>query len=117
MVDDPSDLRRAEIRIHHKPCLLAYHISVLLADHIGFPCRPLILPYDCIIDRHSRHIIPQHHGLPLIVKADTGNLFHIDIGLLCRHIYGFQYLLPDLHRIMLYPSRLREMLCVLLISP
>ena len=70
--------------------------------------RPAALPHDSVIHRLSCPAVPQDRRLPLVGNTDAGNGLGVDMGgvhsLRQRPDRGG----PDLHGIVLHPSRLRE---------
>ena len=70
--------------------------------------RSTILPDDCSVDRLQRIAIPEDDGLALVGESHRSDL-GTGCGLECLSSYSTRHV-PNLGRVMLYPTRTREML-------
>ena len=117
IVKDPLKLGSTEIGVNEKTCFLSYHITVPFGRKlIAVLRRPPALPYDGIVNRNSRFLIPDHGSFPLVGDADGLYVFICTVdfkkGLLGNtHLSG-----PDFHGIVLYPASFRIDLSKLLLS-
>ena len=107
IVDDPANLCGREIRVYHQSGLLPDHIPVFLRDGIRIFGRASVLPHDRVIDRYSGRLVPEHHCFTLVVNTDAAQLCRINAGLSASLRNRVQHTVPDLHRIVLHPARVR----------
>ena len=117
MIQYPGYLRGTKISVWHKPGFFPYHVSISGFNQlIHFLSRPAALPYNRIIDRLPRGLIPHYGGFPLICDAYCSNILR---GKPCHghslHCYR-QLGGPNLFRIVLYPARVRINLPKLLLG-
>ncbi len=116
VLQNPSDLGRAEISIRNQSRLLPYlpvkAVLLQLFDHIRGAAA---LPNDGIIYRLPRVFIPEDGGFPLVCDADGPNL----VRSRSQYGHGFhshrQLGGPDFHGIMFHPARLGINLCKFLL--
>ena len=106
----PFDLRCTEICICNQTRFFKNHIAIFFSNCICFSGSSSVLPYDRIVHRNTRHIIPQDYRLPLIIKSHTGNIIRVCFCNFQCHFHTFKNFTPDFHRVMFYPSRLRIIL-------
>ena len=116
MIHNPAYLCGAEISVRHQSRPLPDEISIFLRQLVCHLRGSSVLPDNGIVHRNACVAVPEHHRLPLVVKPHAGQIRHLDPRLLGRHGYGLQNAVPDFHRIVLYPSRFRIILGMLLIS-
>jgi hypothetical protein len=112
MVEQPGDLRRAEVRIDDEPRFLAhprYRVRIFL-ETVANVGRAAALPHDREIDRPSRRAIPHDRGFTLVRDTDGGDVLWVGP----RPFDGFFDALfdavPDLATIVRHPSGLRKVL-------
>ena len=109
VVHDPLQLRTGKIGVDQQAGLFRHRFSkaVGLQPVADLRC-PAALPHNGIVHRLSCPAVPQDRRLPLVGDADAGNGLGVDMGgvhsLGQRPDRGG----PDLHGIVLHPSRLRE---------
>src|SRR5205823_6632265 len=114
VVEDPLDLRAGEVGRDREPRLgpepvLASIGAELVADLV----RARVLPDDCVEDGPTARALPDDRRLALVRDADAGDVARVDLV-----EPGPDHLLrplPDLHRVVLDPARLRVDLLVLLL--
>ena len=112
IVQDPFDLCGGKISVDHKSGFLTERLcqSFLFQRITVFRC-PSALPYDCVIDRLAGLLIPYNGSLTLVGNSDGGDIFSGSADL-CHCLNSYAQLTgPDLVRIVLHPSGLREILC------
>ena len=116
MIENPFQFGCAEIRIDQKPGLFPDFLAVSLClEAVAVFCGSPALPYDGMINRLSRILIPDNGGLSLIGDTDRCNILCRCLDLV-HSLSGNRKLCgPDLTCIMLYPSRFRKMLDKLLL--
>ncbi len=118
VIKDPADLRAGKIRVKLKAGLL-----LELLDDTRNLCLHLLcevsgtaaLPYDCVVNRLPCRTIPYDDRLTLVGDTDRCNIRRRCTNLRHRLTCDRELCLPDFIGIMLYPARLREILCELLL--
>jgi len=114
VLQDPLDLRAREVGRDRKPCLrpeavLASVRDQLVADRVGAG----VLPDDRVVDGPPVGAVPDHGRLTLVGHTDRGDVRRLDlVEPRANDLLGA---LPDLHRVVLDPARLRVDLLVLLL--
>jgi len=112
VVQDPLDLWTREVRRERQSHLgaesvLAAVSGQLLHDLVG----PRVLPDDRVVHGLARTTIPDQGGLALVGDPDRRDVG--DGHLVEPRLHDFLRALPDLERVVLDPTRLREDLLVL----
>ena len=109
VVQDPADLGAGEVGVDDEACLLTDEIG-LVPEGVAELGGAAVLPDDGVIHGFARLGVPDDGGLPLVGDADAGDALAVDAhlgdGLGDDGGLGG----PDLHRIVLHPPRLREIL-------
>ena len=116
MVKDPLNLRCTKISIRNQSGLCPYHIAISGTNQfIHSLRRPPALPHDPMIYRLPGLLIPHNSSLSLIGDSNSSDILrggaHLCHCFRCNRKLGR----PDLHRIVLNPSRLRIDLCKFLL--
>src|SRR4030081_1712288 len=106
VVEDPFDLRSREVGGQRKAHLgtkavLPTLAAELLDDLVGAS----VLPDDRVVDRLACLAVPHHRGLALVGDADGRDV--LSVYLREGALYDPLGPLPDLHRVVLYPTWLR----------
>ena len=107
IVQDPGNLRAAEISIRYKTCAFPDHLSIACRHQfIDLWCCPPALPDNSIVNRLSRLLIPDDRRFSLVGDTNSADILPI-----CPcHRHGFcqdsELRRPDFYRIMLYPAGL-----------
>ena len=104
VIHDPLQLRTGKIGVDQQAGLFRHHFPQTVS------LQPIadLLPHDSVIHRLSRPAVPQDRRLPLVGNADAGNGLGVDMGGVHRLGQRPDRGGPDLHGIVLHPSRLRE---------
>ena len=109
ILQNPADFCCGEIGINQKPCFFADFFGVaLLLQRITIGCGSSALPDNGIINRLSWLLIPDNCCLPLIGNADGCNILRRHTGLIHSLRHHTLNTLPDFHRIMFHPPRIRK---------
>src|SRR5688500_17087728 len=121
LLQQPSDLRSREIRIEHEPGPLPDLVLVARFLQLTAEARgPAILPDDGTRHGLERLPVPQHDGFALVRDPDPPHLRTVPVartrGLECCARDAATHL-PDLRRVVLDPTRLREVLRELRVRP
>ena len=117
IVEDPFDLRAAEVSVDEQTGLLANHVDQTLSLQLVTELsRAAVLPNDSVVDGLFCVNIPYDGGLTLVGDTDAGNVEAVDVDRRdcfcnCRSLRR-----PDLIGVVLHPSRFREVLFELLLS-
>ena len=116
IIQDPFYLGGRKIRIDNKSCFFSEFIGKsFFLQTVTILRSSAALPYDCMINRLSRILIPDNGGLSLIGDTDRCNILCRCLNLV-HSLSGNRKLCgPDLTCIMLYPSRFWKMLDKLLL--
>ncbi len=105
----PLHLRSGEVRVEHETRLAPDHaIQLPRLQPVADAGGAAILPHDGVVDRLTGGAIPYDRGLSLIGDTDGSNISRANIRpgeRLRRHACLRR---PDLGRVMLYPTGLRE---------
>ena len=111
MIQYPFDLCRREISIDHQSGLLLDEIGITLRfQFLAVVSRPSVLPHNRIVNREARLTVPDNCRLPLVGNADTGNMIIRHVGFCHRFLDRERLRIPNLVRVMFYPTRLGEIL-------
>src|SRR5690606_34494965 len=116
VIQDPGYLGAGEVRIEDEAGLagdLRLHAFALQRGAVLGGAA--VLPDDCLVDRPAGLAVPHHGGLALVGDADTGNVAGGDLRLRPRAAAGLERRAPEILRVVLDPSRAREMLRKLLL--
>ena len=116
IVDDPFDLRTAEIRVGHQTGLFPDQFPILCRQFICIASHSSVLPYDSIVHRSTCDLVPEHYRFALVVNTDARHIFCRNTALRQCHGHRFHHSLPEFQRIVLYPARFRIVLCVFLVA-
>ena len=116
VVQNPLDLRSAEVGVDNETRLAAYHLRYALAlEFVAIVRRTAILPYDGIVDRLLGIRIPHDRRLALVRDADTGNVESVYVQRGDGLGYNRCLRRPYLVRVVLDPARARKYLSELLL--
>ena len=109
VIQNPFNLCPGKISIRDQPrCLLDKGFIALCLQILNDRCCSSALPDNGIVNRFTRLFIPDNRCLTLIGNTDAGNILRSDMCLphgFCHHILNT---LPDFHRIMFHPPRIRK---------
>ena len=109
VVENPTHLRAAEIRVDHQPGFRLERRRVALrAELVAHLGGPAVLPDDGGVDGLPRPAVPHHGGLALVGDADGRDVAGRDVQAgdgLAGHA---DLRRPDLVRVVLDPARLRK---------
>ena len=107
IVKNPLELRTAEISVNQKPCLFADFLAeTLLFQAVAVLRGSAALPHNCIVNRHSGFLIPDHRCLSLIRNADGLDILISSVNFQKRLLRHAHLRRPDFHRVVLNPARL-----------
>ena len=116
VVQNPLDLRSAEVGVDNETRLAAYHLRYALAlEFVAIVRRTAILPYDGIVYRLLGIRIPHDRRLALVRDADTGNVESVYVQRGDGLGYNRRLRRPYLVRVVLDPARARKYLSELLL--
>ena len=109
VVHDPLQLRTGKIGVDQQAGLFRHRFSKAVGlQPVADLRRTAALPHNGIVHRLSCPAVPQDRRLPLVGNADAGNGLGVNMG----GVYSLRQRPdrggPDLHGIVLHPSRLRE---------
>src|SRR5207237_8950630 len=111
VLEQPLDLRRGEVRVEHEPRVLTNEpLASLLAELGATSGGSPVLPHDRPLKRLARVRIPYAHRLALVGDPHRLELAALKPGVPERLARDGSGHLPDLVRIVLHPSRSREVL-------
>ena len=115
--DQPLDLRAGEVGVDHEAGALAEQGLVSgLAQLVAARGRAPVLPDDRAVQRLAAHRLPRDDRLALIGDPDAGQRGAVGAGVLDRLVRDAPGDLPDLVRVVLDPSRAREVLLELAVG-
>ena len=114
VIEDPLYLRSGEVRVDDETGLLSELVGeALLLQAVTVLGGSAALPYDRMIYRLAGRLIPYDGGLSLVGDTNTCDILCGCTDLVDRLDGYTEHARPDLLCIMLYPARLREVLCEL----
>ena len=109
VIHDPLQLRTGKIGVDQQAGLFRHRFSKAVGlQPVADLRRPAALPHDGVVHRLSCPAVPQDRRLPLVGDTDAGNGLGVDMGGVHRLGQRPDRGGPDLHGIVLHPSRLRE---------
>ena len=109
MIHDPLQLRTGKIGVDQQAGFFRHRFSKAVGlQPVADLRRPAALPHNGIVHRLSCPAVPQDRRLPLVGDTDAGNGLGVDMGGVHRLGQRPNRGGPDLHGIVLHPSRLRE---------
>ena len=111
VIENPFDFRAGEISINDKTRLLLELVNqAFFLEVFADRSRLTGLPYDCVINRTARVLIPNNSGFALVRDTDCCDIAGSKTGLLKSFLHNCRHAAPDLICIMLNPARVREIL-------
>jgi hypothetical protein len=114
VVQEPRELRAAEVRIEHEAGRLLDRLLVARGAQLGTARRrPAVLPHDRAVDRAARRALPDERRLALVRDADRLDRAAGHARRPERLAHGVLNALPDLLRVVLDEPGFREMLAKL----
>ena len=116
VVEDPAHLRPGEVGRQRQPDLLAEPVLPAVARELVHQLvGARVLPHDRVHHRLAGVAVPHHRRLTLVGDPEPRDVVGARARRVERLLHDLLAALPDLHRIVLDPSRLRIDLLVLLL--
>ncbi len=110
-VEYPAQLGAGKIRIEHQACFRVDGAGqAARAQVLAQRFRAAVLPDDGVVDGFARGAVPHHRRFALVGDAQRAQRIGPQARLGQHFAAGLYLAVPDFHRVVLDPARLREQL-------